>query len=158
MTRYQPDLVTLLALLLVVAGGCAPGAAGDRAGLKTGDVIVTVNREPVPGGAKAVKQLDKLLQNAAAAGPVSMSARRGATLLDASLEPDRVCDYPVLLGDDDALNAYADGNNIIITRGMMRFFESDRELALVIGHELAHNSMHGARDREAAQYPAGVAA
>ena len=121
--------------------GVTPGAASDTAGLKTGDVIVTVNREPVPAGSKAVRQLDKLLQDAAAAGPVSMSVRRGDALLDVSLKPDRVCDYPVLLGDDDALNAYADGNNIIITRGMMRFLESDRELALVIGHELAHNSM-----------------
>ena len=72
----------------------------------------------------------------------SMSVRRGDALLDISTRTrTNVCDYPVLLGDDDALNAYADGNNIIITRGMMRFLESDRELALVIGHELAHNSM-----------------
>ena len=120
--------------------GVTPGAPGDKAGLKTGDVIVTVNREPVPGGARAVKRLDTLLQDAAA-GPVSMSVRRGDALLDVSLEPAVTCDYPVLLGDDDALNAYADGNNIIITRGMMRFVKTDQELALIIGHELAHNAM-----------------
>ena len=37
-----------------------PGAAADKAGLKTGDGIVTVNREPVPAGGKAVKQVDTL--------------------------------------------------------------------------------------------------
>ena len=121
--------------------GVTPGAPGDKAGLKTGDVIVTVNREPAPGGAGAVKQLETFLQDAAAAGPVSMSVRRGDARLEVSLEPDITCDYPVLLGDDDALNAYADGNNIIITRGMMRFVETDRELALIIAHELAHNAM-----------------
>ena len=118
-----------------------PGAAADKAGLKTGDGIVTVNREPVPAGGKAVKQLDTLLQEPAAAGRVSMSVRRGDVLLDVSLEPEITCDYPVLLGDDDTLNAFADGNNIIITRGMMRFVETDQELALIIGHELAHNTM-----------------
>ncbi len=33
-----------------------------------------------------------------------------------------------------------DGNGIYVTTGMLRFARSDDELALVIGHELAHNT------------------
>jgi len=40
---------------------------------------------------------------------------------------------------DDKINAYADGEQIIVSQGMMRFIESDEELALVLSHEMAHN-------------------
>jgi Peptidase family M48 len=39
------------------------------------------------------------------------------------------------------LNAFADGKNVFIARGMMRFAQDDTELALVVSHEMAHNSM-----------------
>ncbi len=41
----------------------------------------------------------------------------------------------------EGINAYADGENIFVTPGMMRFIRSDEELAMVLSHELAHNIM-----------------
>src|SRR5690606_19727535 len=35
-------------------------------------------------------------------------------------------------GADGAINAYADGTSIYVTPGMMRFIESDEELALIL--------------------------
>ena len=58
-----------------------------------------------------------------------------------SSELDSICNYPIKLSKGDAVNAYADGDQIVITRGMLRFAQNDSELALVIGHELAHNVM-----------------
>ena len=55
------------------------------------------------------------------------------------ITPERVCGYGVNLIQNDSLNAFADGKNIYITQGMMRFVEEDRELQFIIGHELAHN-------------------
>src|SRR5690606_38594427 len=55
--------------------------------------------------------------------------------------PVQACDFTVRLQQDDVKNAYADGKNIVIYKGMMDFFKSDEELALVLSHELAHNSM-----------------
>jgi len=52
-----------------------------------------------------------------------------------------ICGYPVRLKYTPAINAYANGRSIIVTTGMMAF-ASDEELALIIGHELAHNT-HG---------------
>jgi predicted Zn-dependent protease len=46
-----------------------------------------------------------------------------------------------MLSPDDIKNAYADGKNIVVQKGMMDFFKSDEEVALVVSHELAHNSM-----------------
>ena len=36
------------------------------------------------------------------------------------------------------VNAFADGKTVNIASGMMRFVESDDELALIIGHEMGH--------------------
>jgi predicted Zn-dependent protease len=52
-----------------------------------------------------------------------------------------VVKYPVLPTQDDIVNAFADGDKVYIASGMMRFAESDEELALVVGHEIAHNCL-----------------
>lgn len=51
------------------------------------------------------------------------------------------CYFPVELVDDQTINAFADGNKVYIPVGMIRFAENDDELALVVGHELAHNTL-----------------
>lgn len=49
----------------------------------------------------------------------------------------------------NALNAYADGQSIYITRNMVRFTRDDNELALIIAHEMAHNMMrHSSAQRQ----------
>ncbi len=50
-----------------------------------------------------------------------------------------VCDYPVRLKYSAAVNAYADGRHITVTTGLMEF-ASDEHIALIVGHELAHNT------------------
>ena len=40
--------------------------------------------------------------------------------------------------DSGEVNAYARGGTIYVTLGMMRFAQTDDELALVLGHELGH--------------------
>ncbi len=49
------------------------------------------------------------------------------------------CRYPVKLVNSEQINAAADGKTVYISTGIMKFTESDDELALVVGHELAHN-------------------
>lgn len=51
------------------------------------------------------------------------------------------CRYYFQLTPDWEINARADGKNIIVNTGMMRFVESDDELAAVMAHEFAHNLM-----------------
>lgn len=51
------------------------------------------------------------------------------------------CVYDFYVFKDKDPNAYADGNKIYITETMMSFAKSDEELAIVLGHEYAHNVM-----------------
>ena len=38
----------------------------------------------------------------------------------------------------DDVNAWTDGSNVYVTRGMLRFLQNDDELAIIIAHEMAH--------------------
>jgi predicted Zn-dependent protease len=58
-----------------------------------------------------------------------------------TITPVKACDFGVHLAPDDVKNAYADGKNVVVYKGMMDFFKTDEEIALVLSHELAHNSM-----------------
>ena len=51
------------------------------------------------------------------------------------------CYYYLELKKNNELNSSADGEHIYIYEGMMRFVESDDELAVVMAHEFAHNMM-----------------
>ncbi len=51
------------------------------------------------------------------------------------------CYYYFRLSREDELNSYADGKNIVIYTGMMRFVENDDELATIMAHEFSHNLM-----------------
>lgn len=55
-------------------------------------------------------------------------------------DPEQGCYFDFeMKTSDDKVNAYADGKKIVIAGGMMRFVESDDELAMVMAHEMAHN-------------------
>lgn len=58
-----------------------------------------------------------------------------------NIDKNATCEYKIELSKKDIINAYADGNKIFITEGMMFFLETDEELAVVLGHEYAHNLM-----------------
>jgi hypothetical protein len=119
-----------------------PGSPGEIAGLKERDVLVSLNGRPVPRGEFATKAFFEITQTELKAGvPVNVTVRRGEAEQTLVLNPDLICDYPVIVGPGDEVNAYADGNKVVIQKGLMRFAESDEEIALVVAHELAHNAM-----------------
>lgn len=120
----------------------SPGSPAHRAGLKPGDVLHSVGSVEVPTGNKAVEKLHKLLQSQIAADTdtIFVISRNGVEET-VRVRPDVICNYPVLLGQGDEINAFADGEKIVIQKGMLRFAETDAELATIIGHELAHNAM-----------------
>ena len=119
-----------------------PGSAADRAGLQPGDKLVQIAGWPVPAGkgamVAAVEQFDAI---AVAGSPLAFTVRRGGQTLSYDVVPEAACDYPVLLDKQEIVNAFADGNRIYITRGMLRFVDNPGELATVVAHELAHNMM-----------------
>ena len=130
----------------------ARGSAADAAGLREGDIIEQINGTPIPKGKKAVEAMNKLLDEALErGGAITVTAWRPPDTLHVALTPVSCCQYPVHYMRNDEVNAYADGEGIIVNSGMLRFVEDDDELALILGHELAHNSMEHLKTRRANQ-------
>ena len=113
-----------------------------KAGFKAGDVLLSVNGKDIPIGKDASKKFSKLLKKEMEDNAqLSFQVARNNITESLNVVPIEVCDYPLILTNDDVVNAFADGNNIYITQGMMDFADSENELALVVAHELAHNTM-----------------
>jgi len=113
------------------------------AGLKSGDIISEIS------GSNGKWSNDDIFENNEkknySANPVTIRVLRNQEnnlenkLLEFTIEPGKICDYGVVLAQSDSLNAFADGDNLYLTTGMLRFVDEDRELQFILAHELAHN-------------------
>lgn len=128
-----------------------PGGAAEKSGMRPGDVIV----QSSAGLPAADESRSDALRRMPSGTPVQLALDRSGSVVQINLAPDMVCDYPLQIRDMGIVNAFADGKAIYVTRGMMRFAVEDRELALVIAHELAHNTM-GHRDKKVLNASVGL--
>ena len=117
-----------------------PTSPAEKAGLKPGDVIYAVNNQHLLPGTKGIEKLSQVLRHNHGE-KIVLSIERKTKKLNIVIKPVCICDYPIILKNSDQVNAYADGQHVVVFSGMMRFLDSDDELALIIGHELAHNTM-----------------
>jgi membrane-associated protease RseP (regulator of RpoE activity) len=115
-----------------------PGFPASLAGLSVGDTVLSINSKPVKNATESMK---KLLELTATNSPSVLEFTHAGQKNTISLTPVPVISYPTLLAADDVVNAYADGNSVFVAQGMMRFVETDEELALVLGHEFSHNCL-----------------
>ena len=126
-----------------------PGSPAELAGLQHDDVLIAVNGEDIPVGKNALIDATKLIKKHLTTwSRASITVFREGTEKHFTVIPVTVCDYPVVLGTSDQVNAYADGKKVVITKGLIRFVENDEELAMVISHELAHNAMSHIRAQQ----------
>ncbi len=112
-----------------------------RAGLQAGDELLSVDDFRVGGERGMEIRLNQFLRNGDPRKPRRFTVSRNGRQLTTTVRPDTVCDYGLGINGAGEVNAMADGDNVIVTKGMMRFAETDQELALVVAHELAHNTM-----------------
>lgn len=114
----------------------ADGSPASRAGLRPGDRLLGIGGVALGTGKQAMASAPVPEVDA----PVAFTIERGGAERRLTVVPARVCDYPTTLVQEDKVNAFADGKAITISSGMLRFAADDAELALIVGHELAHNT------------------
>ena len=120
----------------------AESGPAAKAGLLVNDQIIAINNVEFGTSPQQRKSFYNEASKITNTAPIkSLSIKRGDQLLKMDIRLEKICGYPVVLSESDAVNAYADGKRIIITKGMMRFAQQDQELALVVAHELGHNLM-----------------
>jgi hypothetical protein len=121
----------------VVTGGPA-----DAAGIREGDYLASLGDMQAPSGKGAIRKFFKESAEIMKAGVgMPVAVMRDGVRVNLVITPVEVCSYPMAVVPGDEINAFADGNRVVVTFGMMRFAETDTELCLVVAHELAHNAM-----------------
>ncbi|MFN3466883.1 MAG: M48 family metalloprotease [Candidatus Brocadiales bacterium] len=107
----------------------AEGGPADQAGLKPGDVIKGVDD-------KETEDADGL--KFTEGKPARVIVERGGVEMAFTVVPEEVPYIKIRLKETDRVNAFAKFTGIEVTGGMLRFVENDDELAMIIGHEIAH--------------------
>lgn len=128
-------------------------APASRAGLKAGDILTHVDGVPLGDGKGATERFIQLSNAAAQSGPVRLTRAGGKTVV---AEPQIVCEFPTLLVRSPEINAAADGRVLAITTGLFELTHNDDELALILGHELAHNTLGHLKATEPKEKPGGL--
>lgn len=106
-----------------------------------GDEIIQINDQKIKSGKKGLGQaLDYLYDEKRLDETTNFIIARGGNNYTVAVNPKAACGGRALLSDDSIMNAFADGENIIFTKPMMDLTKTDSELALIVGHEIAHNS------------------
>lgn len=126
-----------------------PDGPADRAGLRAGDYLEEIGPQVLasPGDLERLRELDLV-------GPTRVVVRRGDAVVETSVDVERLpWDVEFKVVENDAVDAFATPETITFTTGMLRFLRSDDELAIVIGHELAHITRRHTLGRVALMVP-----
>ncbi len=131
----------------VVVSGVVPGGAAEAAGLRAGDELLSIGGAPFPIAARGrdsapatysqIQRTWELL--ARVEGATSIQIRRGGEVLTTPITPVVGCAYDVQVTPSTEINASADGRHVFITSAFVDYLSDDNDLALVLGHELAHD-------------------
>lgn len=127
-----------------VVAALAQGGPAKRAGLAAGDVIVSIDGNPVEtligksGPDTVPDAVGAAIVNRSAGQPVRLAVRRGADEKVFDFIPVVNCAARFVLKTSRSIDAHSDAENIAVTSGLMAFSRTDDELALIAGHELAH--------------------
>lgn len=125
--------------------GVLNSSGAAKAGIQKGDVLRAIEGKPVPPGPNAEREASALL------GPlvgqlsrIKLGLQRNGRDISLIVPLTEACGFGLKVGNTDSVNAYNDGQRIMVTRGMMNFVRNDTELAYVIAKELAHNALRHA--------------
>jgi len=114
--------------------------------------------EVLPALMLDLKHIDMEARGRYLTGPVELLIQRDGQKMSVTLYPQMLpAEYAVLVDSKDkSINAYAGVGKIILTQRLVSFCLNDDEVAMVVGHELAHQALghliRGAAYRELGKF------
>lgn len=139
----------------------APDSPAEQAGLRVGDLILDVDGQPLSPGpersgaayegfAAQVAVIDAALND----GPTRLRVQRGEDRVDVLVEPVRGCAYGYQVDSSPQLYARADADRIFVSSSLVTYLQDDGDLAITLGHELAHAALeHAAQGSGSSDLP-----
>jgi hypothetical protein len=119
-----------------------PGSGAAQSGLQPGDVLLALQDKALPQGPNAERDAAVLFASAMQGrNMLNLAVLRQGQRLPLAIPLTRACAFAIELGDAGFINSYADGERVMITRGMLDFVQSDEELAYVLAKEIAHAAL-----------------
>lgn len=115
------------------------GSPAANAGIVSGDEIIALNGELIPVTGTAGWMGGWLKANGER--PVQVNLRRNGEDMARKVRPVIGCAIPIALETNPEPNAFTDYKKIVIQSGMLRLARTDADLAVIVGHELAHVTM-----------------
>lgn len=115
------------------------GSPAATAGIATGDQIIALNGELIPVTGTAGWMGGWLRQNGVA--PVRVDTRRDGADRTVTVTPVMGCAIPIDYVTGDTVNAYTTDKKIVIYSSIVELAKTDAELAVLIGHEMAHSNL-----------------
>jgi hypothetical protein len=108
--------------------------------LRAGDRIASVGAHSVADSDESGRLVAAAFRTTVEKGtPLELGILRGEQQFKVRISPAPRCPGSLEIITDPKVNAFADGTNVSVTTGMLDFVKSDDELALILGHEIAHN-------------------
>ncbi len=133
-----------------------PTSPADRH-LKVGDILTHINGDLLDEKSisanltKAGKVYTEFEKNGG--GDLSLTVLRDGQSLTKTIRPVVTCPYNTYLSasankSTQTINAYADGKNIVLLSSILDLAETDDRIALIVGHEMAHNTMYHVQKKQ----------
>ena len=123
----------------------AVGTPAVEAGIRQGDIVRIIAGTVVQPRSFVTSHSDvddaMRLLDKAGLSPIGIEVERPEGRTTMTITPKLACRFGIELQSDSQVNAAADGEKLFVPLGMLRFAASNDELALVLGHELAHNAL-----------------
>ena len=125
------------------------GSGASQVGLRRGDILISIEGKIIPIGHGAIDATSAIFAAITARrANVKLVIQREGVQQEISVPLTRACAQRAELGNSDNVNSYADGQRILITRGMLNFAKTDTEVAYLLAKEMAHNILgHAAKQR-----------
>lgn len=133
--KYLERLYNLNIKKGIVIIGVRERSPAQNIGLQPGDILVSLNKIKINN----INRFQALASKFKIGQPVEMEILRGNQNLALSTKIEQLpINLPIIMVDQQEVNAATDGKLIVVTYGLVNFAKSDDEIAAVLGHELAH--------------------
>ena len=126
------------------------GSPADRAGLRSGDLILGVNGSATKKATDVFGELRSSTE-----GSIRLDLRREGSRMVATLPTVEGCNHGIFVRvDSDAITRPHDNrHDVVVSTGLVRYVRDDDELAIAIAHQIAHQLLGTPRPGRGSEEP-----